>query len=326
MAANTKIEWCDHTFNPWVGCTRVGPGCDHCYAEAWARRTGQSDLWDGERRLTKTWRDPVKWDRDARQKGIRYRVFCASLADVFDNAVADAWRADLWNLIRATPNLDWIIVTKRIGNAAKMVPPDWGRGWPHVWILATVCNQAEADRDIPKLLATAAAVRGISYEPALGLVDVGYLRIDDDNFLDALTGEFISRARMSGGGTAMIRVNKPVYPPLDWIICGGESGPGARPIHPDWARSMRDQCEAAGVAFFFKQWGAWTPGENVPGDRRYPVKSWDEDAGAWFDDSDHWVSEKDNGPLVYRVGKNAAGHVLDGREWLEFPGAAGAGR
>ena len=172
MAANTKIEWADHTFNPWVGCAKVGPGCDHCYAESWAKRTGQADLWTGKRRRTKTWGNPLKWDREAREKGIRYRVFCASLADVFDNAVPDAWREDLWDLILRTQYLDWIIVTKRIGNAAKMLPYDWMDGWPGVWLLATICNQAEADRDIPKLLATPAAVRGISYEPALGPVDL----------------------------------------------------------------------------------------------------------------------------------------------------------
>lgn len=311
MAANTAIEWAHHTFNPWVGCTRVGPGCDNCYAAVWAKRTGHPELWTGKRRLTKTWNDPVKWDRDAREKGIRYRVFCASLADVFDNAVPNAWRRVLWRLIADTRHLDWIIVTKRIGNAAAMLPPDWGpAGWPHVWLLATVCNQAEADRDIPKLLATPAAVRGISYEPALGPIDL--TRVDGFDCLDPNdTGHETGGAQGYESG-----------PVIDWVICGGESGPGARPMHPDWARSARDQCQAAGVAFFFKQWGAWAPGENVPCDRLYRVKSWDEDDGAWFDDADHWANEKDNGPLVYRVGKKAAGHLLDGREWLEFPGAS----
>lgn len=188
MAENTKIEWCDSTFNPWTGCTKVGPGCDNCYAEGWAKRSGIVQWGPGaERRRTSAanWRKPLQWNAkpffecvacgwrgerflvhfDGDQcphcctvgdiKPARRRVFCASLADVFDNEVPVEWRADLFDLIQATPNLDWLLVTKRIGNAGRMLAD----GIPaNVWLGITVVNQAEADRDIPKLLSTPAAL------------------------------------------------------------------------------------------------------------------------------------------------------------------------
>ena len=177
MAENSKIEWCHHTFNPWTGCTKIGPGCDHCYAEGWAKRSGIVQWGPGaERRRTSeaNWRQPVKWNAEAERLGVRYRVFCASLADVFDNAVPVEWRRDLFDLIAKTPNLDWLLVTKRIGNAKTMMadalhlnPTALSNGqiWPlpNVWLGITVVNQAEADRDIPKLLATPAVVRFLSY-------------------------------------------------------------------------------------------------------------------------------------------------------------------
>lgn len=242
MAENSAIEWTDHTFNPWVGCTKVGPGCDHCYAEGWAKRGGKAAgvTWGGERRRTSdaNWRQPLKWNAQAQREGRRYRVFCASLADVFDNQVPEDWRRDLFELIRATPHLDWLLLTKRIGNAAAMIQaalsnmdigysaPFAAWPWPNVWLGATVVNQEEFDRDAPKLDATPAAVRFLSVEPMLGpIVDSGWLW-------------------GTGGRNG-----------IDWVICGGESGPGARPMHPGWARSLRDQCAAAGVPFFMKQMG-----------------------------------------------------------------------
>lgn len=174
MAENSKIEWCDHTFNPWIGCTKVGPGCDHCYAEQLATsRLGVPWGPHAERRRTaaSSWQLPRRWNRRAARAGIRYRVFCASLADVFDKAVPPEWRADLFALIRETPYLDWLLVTKRIGNAAAMI--EAAGGMPdNVWLGATIVNQAEADRDIPKLLATPAPVRFLSMEPLLGPVNL----------------------------------------------------------------------------------------------------------------------------------------------------------
>ena len=263
MGSNSKIEWTGtrlpdgtwepgNTFNPWVGCTKVSPGCDHCYAEGWAKRSGLV-TWGGDRRRTSAanWRQPIKWNRQAAAAGVRKRVFCASLADVFDNQVPAEWRADLWALIGETPALDWLLLTKRPQNAAKMIVDarraclggvdaadehfQWP--WPNVWLGTTVENQAEADRRVPHLLAVPAAVRFLSCEPMLGSIDLmraGATEVDCVAPGEANIGAF-SRGL------------------VDWIIVGGESGPGARPMHPDWARSLRNQCQAAGVPFFFKQ-------------------------------------------------------------------------
>ena len=173
MAADSRIEWTHHTFNPWTGCQKVGPGCDHCYAEAWAKRTGIV-LWgpQAKRRLTSdaNWRKPMKWNREAPVTG-KYRVFTASLADVFDNRAPEGARERLWDLVRDTPNLLWIVLTKRIGNIPAMLPPDWGEGYPNVVLGITVVDQEEADRDVPKLLRVPARWRALSMEPLLGPVD-----------------------------------------------------------------------------------------------------------------------------------------------------------
>src|ERR1700760_2747316 len=154
----TSIEWTasqlsdgswvpGYSFNPWVGCTKISPACDHCYAESWAKRTGNAALWNGERRRTTplNWLQPLKWNRDARSSGVRRKVFCASLADVFDNQVPTLWRDDLWRLVYGTPDLDWILLTKRPQNISKMLPNHGGRPWPwpNVWLGTTVENQGE---------------------------------------------------------------------------------------------------------------------------------------------------------------------------------------
>jgi len=282
MAENSKIEWCHHTFNPWTGCTKIGPGCDHCYAEGWAKRSGIVQWGPGaERRRTSeaNWRQPVKWNAEAERLGVRYRVFCASLADVFDNAVPVEWRRDLFDLIAKTPNLDWLLVTKRIGNAKTMMadalhlnPTALSNGqiWPlpNVWLGITVVNQAEADRDIPKLLATPAVVRFLSMEPLLGPVNLRHLNEDrETNEVDCLHPrtweQEIEQWRDTEDeweeqfedlyGVAVSDASGPMHASVDWVIVGGESGPGARPMHPQWARDLRDQCVAAGVPFFMKQ-------------------------------------------------------------------------
>ena len=222
MGENSKIEWTTHTFSPWIGCTKVSAACDHCYAEGWAKRSGLVE-WGphGERRRTKTWGNPIKWNKAAAGADERPRVFCASLADVFDNhkSILPEWRADLWSLIEATPNLDWLVLTKRPQNIARYVPTAWLAKCPdNVWMGTTVENQEEYDRRVPHLLGIPAAVRFLSMEPLLGPVNMG---------------------DMSG---------------LGWVIAGGESGPNSRPVNPDWFRSLRDQCEAAKVPFLFKQW------------------------------------------------------------------------
>ena len=225
MAEQTAISWADATFNPWIGCTRVSPGCDHCYAARDNERRKWVPGWGTgvERRRTKTWNQPRQWDRKAQETGYRPRVFCASLADVFDNEAPDEWRVDLWQVLRETPNLRWMLLTKRIGNVRKMVPDDWP--FPHVGLMATIVNQEEWDRDYIKLATTPAAWRGVSAEPLLGPINIG---------------------------TAS----------PDWIITGGESGPRHRYTDPDWVRSLRDQCARNGVAFHHKQWGGVRPKDN----------------------------------------------------------------
>jgi protein gp37 len=306
MAENTKIEWTDHTFNPWEGCQKVGPGCDNCYAETRNARYagGQAINWGpgAPRRRTSAsnWNKPLMWNKNAdafmAEHGRRQRVFCASLADVFDNAVDLSWREDLFQLIAATPNLDWLLLTKRIGNVPAMVAiiPGWMP--PNVWLGATITNQTEAERDIPKLLELPARVRFLSMEPLLGPVNlVPYLY---DIHLD-------------NGEKA-----------IDWVIVGGESGSGARPMHPSWAQGLRDQCEAAGVPFLFKQWGEWGPAHAHLGFAGAPPDPAGESSiagteivtGKYQDGRLH----KELWPVV-RAGKKANGRMLDGRTWDGFP-------
>lgn len=201
------------------------------------------------------WRAPRRWDLRAEAAGARARVFCASLADVFDNGVPAAWREDLWALIRRTPSLDWLLLTKRPSNIARMLPAGWGDegGWPNVWLGTTVEDQAEADRRVPHLLAVPARVRFLSCEPLLGPVDLS-----------------AALAAPGGGDGAPPRVH--------WVIAGGESGPRARPYRAEWARSLRAQCGAAGVAFFHKQAGS-ARGADWPG-----VTGKGEDPSEWPED------------------------------------------
>lgn len=228
MAERSAISWTKSTFNPWIGCTKVGPGCDHCYASVSTPTRAMGIKWGAgearKRTSISNWNQPLKWNKQAPESEFAGRkgfwpVFCASLADVFDNEVPAEWRDDLWALIKATPNLTWLLVTKRIGNVAKMLPDG---GMPrNVWLLITVVNQDEADRDIPKLAHIQATVRGISYEPALESVE---------------------------------------WPEgLDWIIIGGESDQGgmkARPFDTQWAHETIYQCRNTGAAPFVKQLGS----------------------------------------------------------------------
>ena len=222
MAEKTGISWTDSTFNPWIGCTKVGPGCDHCYAEALMDKRWHRVQWGSGQQRQRTsaanWKQPLLWEKEHEAfmlaHGRRRRVFCASLADVFDNEAPAQWRGELWALVQATPHLDWLLLTKRIGNVAGMAPAE---GLPsNVWLGATMVNQPEWDRDARKLLAVDASVRYASVEPMLGPIRGG---------LD-LHG-------------------------LDWVIVGGESGHGARPIQREWIESLRRECEAAGVALLW---------------------------------------------------------------------------
>lgn len=266
MGEKTAISWTDHTFNPWWGCSHAGPGCEFCYAEVWAARYG-FDVWGpGKPRRyfgDKHWHEPIKWNNIATVAGVRRRVFCASMADVFDNEVDQVHRERLWTLIRHTPNLDWIIVTKRIGNVMSMLPQDWmflGRGYRNVWLLVTVCDQKEADRDIPKLLRTPAAVHGISYEPALGPLRLPFLVRGAVGYLTGGRGVKDGEPWfVDAGGTQWSAYDVEIEG-INWAICGGESGPNARECEGGIeaaARSLRDQCRLTDgrIAFHMKQMG-----------------------------------------------------------------------
>ena len=288
-------------------------------------------------------------------------MFCSSLADVFDNEVPAEWRADLFALVRATPNLDWLLVTKRIGNAAKMA--EAAGGWPpNVWLGATIVNQAEAHRDVPKLLAIdGPRFRFLSMEPLLGEVSLE----------EAWHGESALNPECWGDCGWCDKGYPPLwncqrdwsgarYEPgakcrsgIDWIIVGGESGPGARPMHPDWARSLRNQCAAAGVPFLFKQWGEWAPvcaiDENqLPDDqlyyarlarhqpegprrckvaqlvmqasgRTFPVDEWSAVSGEAPTAGDFAYAVGSGAMLFMAIGKTRAGRLLDGVQHDGYP-------
>lgn len=237
MAKDSKIEWTHHTFNPWWGCAKVSPACKHCYAEAWAKRVGSS-VWGKQapRRFfgDAHWKEPLRWNREADREGMKRRVFCASMADVFERkAELNVWRKRLWNLIDETPSLDWLLLTKRPQNIRSMAP--WEEEWPeNVWLGCTAENQKWADERVPLLLQIPARVRFLSCEPLLGPLDLKPYFSDD--------------SAMS----------------IQWVIAGGESGPHSRPMNPEWVRVLRDQCLHSEVAFHFKQWGHWVPEELVP--------------------------------------------------------------
>ena len=297
----TTIEWTatvgpdgtvhpGYTFNPWWGCTKVDPGCDHCYAATWAKRFGVEWGHGAPRRPASeaTWREPLKWNAKAARLGVRLKVFCASMADVFDQAVPREWRERLFALIQATPHLDWLLLTKRPQLIAKLAPEYHANGWPaNVWLGTSVCDQAGAWR-IPWILRERAAVCFLSCEPLLGpivLTNLDCWRRHDGMDGESWEQEPVRPGHMRG---------------LNWVIAGGESGPGARPMHPEWARGLRDQCAAAGVPFFFKQWGEWSP---APSDSRWCI-----------------IDGPDGPATMWGMGKHASGRVLDGFTWSQYPG------
>jgi protein gp37 len=256
VATNSTIEWTTHTFNPWWGCTKVSPACDHCYAEGISRRFGYAAWGPGSKIRTLSeehWEEPIRWNALAKLNGRRARVFCASMADIFEGRKEqEVLRQRVWELIEKTPRLDWLLLTKRPSKARRLVP--WGNDWPsNVWLGTTTENQEWADKRIPELLAAPAKVHFISAEPLLGAIDIA-------RYLFAPQG-------------------------VDWVIAGGESGSSARPTDPAWIRQLRDQCASANKAFFFKQWGTWSPAASG----------------------------------LVRMSKKQSGRILDGREWDQFP-------
>jgi len=355
---DTKIEWATHTFNPWIGCQKVSPGCKFCYAETLVNRFGGD--FAKVRRITTDayWQQPIQWNREAEKSGTRPRVFCASLADVFEdwtgpihdskgNRLANDFngafrpiqrldvsltsmndvRKRLFELIDQTPNLDWLMLTKRPENIWNMWPRkrDAHPSRQHmqgehcyrdnVWIGTTVENQWQADKRIPALMdcRELSPVLFLSCEPLLGpvnLTDVaGKIGIGLHSY-DVLNGK---NFHWDDGGC---------WTPcdtIDWVIVGGESGNEARPMHPEWAQDLRDQCAAAQVAFHFKQWGEWLPQRAA----RHSDLSKDASKQVILRPDGQVTSGfLDYGTdacIMDRVGKKAAGRLLDGRESNELP-------
>jgi len=311
MGETSAIGWTDSTVNFWWGCTPVGPGCEHCYAESWDRRTGGAHFGLGVARrkirgatalMHRLDKGAADWSADYElgllppECGPRRRVFVQSMSDLFDREVPLDWFREAWETIEAFDRLDVQIVSKRISAVAKRLAAIGRTTWPkHAGLIITVCNQAEAARDVPRLLALKAKLGipwvGLSIEPMLGPIDL-----------------------------------TPWLDRIDWVICGGESGPHARPMHPDWARSLRDQCVAAGVPFFFNQWGEWSPEDETSGvhpDACYLDSGKPRWIGrtAGYDGAFARSADEAAPPHVFlrRVGKNAAGRILDGRTHDAFP-------
>jgi protein gp37 len=267
-----------------------------------------------ERRRTTeaNWSQPLKWNAEAERLATQYRVFCASLGDWADKAVPLQWQLDLGAVIDRTPNLIWLLLTKRIGNAKALLAKMFPSGIPdNVWIGATICNQEEADRDIPKLLAIPAAKRFLSIEPLLGSINLAQVQ-SGARVLDVL----------QGGGfheTHFEPLPPDHHPCVDWVIVGGESGHGARPMHPKWVRSLRDQCLAAAVPFFFKQHGEWQFCDERTAILATSKRTVYVHRDGTFHDGSQGVDFFAGEEQTVWVGKKAAGRMLDGREFDEVP-------
>ena len=345
MGAKTGIEWTDSTWNPFIGCSRVSEGCRHCYAERLAGRFSAKtegvyagttktvnglQVWTGKinRAPEETLLKPLHW-RSPR------RIFVNSMSDLFHENVPDEWIDRVFAVMALCPQHVFQVLTKRPERMLAYFAHDGGFGrWaihrglrakdssrtesakaasghyalrfgaarnlPNVWLGVSVENQAAADERIPLLLRTPAAVRFISAEPLLGPVTLPGCNGRADCKLSGVDGH---SDKPLGG--------------IDWVICGGESGPGARPMHPDWARSLRDQCVDAAVPFFFKQWGKWGPTLAEPVRGKYTGGGiFLRPDGVWGQQGDWWDGKA---AAMDRVGKKAAGALLDGREWKQFP-------
>jgi protein gp37 len=308
VADNSKIEWTQSTWNPVTGCTKVSPGCDHCYAERIVERFKGKGAFEqvtlNEDRLAA----PLHWRKPR-------RVFVNSMSDLFHDAVPDDYIARVFAVMAATPQHTYQLLTKRHGRMRSLLRgdvydlmvrelttvdgPPAGLRWPlpNVWLGVSVEDQKRADLRIPALLNTPAAVRFLSCEPLLGPIN-----LQEVARADSPDGGWSAVASLGHGEQPRIGVG------IDWVIVGGESGSGARPMHPDWARALRDQCTAADVPFFFKQWGEWAPN------------------GSWgignINPRERLVGEPNafrHREVIERMGKHRAGRELDGRTWDEYP-------
>lgn len=317
MAENSKIEWTDATWNPVTGCTKVSPGCAHCYAERMSKRLAgrcgypkddQFRVTLHENRLS----EPLHWRKPR-------MIFVCSMGDLFHEDVPTEYIAECFGVMHTASQHTFQVLTKRperMLDYRRLLP------WPeNVWAGVTCENQAMAELRIPELLKVPAAVRFVSIEPMLGPIDLA-----EWLGCDCITSDRPGWDNYEHTVLCQACEGSPYRDRIDWVIVGGETGPGARPMHPDWVRSIRDQCQSAGTSFFFKQWGEWSPeshydpylhkppchaGAWLPDGRFVDVETHDFDAEAPVDlEEAQWM---------YRVGKKKAGRELDGRVWDEMP-------
>lgn len=320
MSTKSGIAWTDATWSPVTGCTKVSAGCKNCYAERevesrWSKNPksvfyGQSftDVRCHQEKLEQ----PLHWKKPR-------KIFVCPRGDLFHPDVPDQFIADVFGIMAAASQHTFQVLTKRPERALKLLGAGCMGGFepaveeclalysdkdlvwplPNVWLGVSVEDQEVADEQIPYLLQTPAAVRWISVEPLLGPVDLTAIMPEFPERFDALAGcLYCDEPHAAGGDEDM--------PRLDWVVAGGESGPKARPMHPNWARSLRDQCRAAGVPFFFKQWGEWAPWEQLLATyRAITARS-----------TEHVFPD---GVKVERFGNRLTGRVLDGYEWNQYP-------
>jgi protein gp37 len=323
MGKNSSIEWTEHTFNPWWGCTKISEGCALCYAKKFAARTGYGPdpvaadkfpIWgdNARRRLfgDKHWDEPKEWQMAAARVGVMHRVFCGSMCDILENREELKYpRQVTTEMVASTPNLLWLFLTKRPENAVKLLPLDWrGNGnWPrNVMLGVTIENQKRLEIRVPVIRSILRDFPGAAFFASC------------EPLLSALEWEGVE-----GGYRDSLDL-------FDWVIGGGESGPGARPMHPDWIRKLRDDCENRTdmgrpwpVPFLFKQWGEFQNGStfSVHASKEFVVLNdgqWKSRVSEFDQDTRNAWSHKDS-CLMARVGKKEAGRVLDGRTWDGTP-------
>ena len=284
--AKSKIIWTDYTWNPIVGCSKCSPGCEHCYAERMAVRLAAMGVDKYRVVITdKKWNGKLFFDEKAMSEPLKWkkprRIFVNSMGDTFHGKVKAGWYKDIYDTIKACPQHTFIILTKRadqLSESYELFQKFWIGDLPNVWLGVTVCNQDE-DKNIRLLLQVPAAVRFVSIEPMLGEINLDDI-IDEktefyEDHINALYCDVSPEDDLKYHGQT-----------INWVICGGESGPKARPMNPDWVRNLRDQCKADGVPFMLKQWGEYGPV---------------------------------NGDNMVRMGKKAAGRLPDGEIWDQYP-------
>jgi protein gp37 len=314
MGEKTGISWTDATWNCWQGCHKVSQGCKNCYMFAEKSRYGQNPS-VVVRSSDTTFNAPLKWAANPAKYGHIKRIFVDSWSDFFIEE-ADPWRADAWEIMRRTPQFIYQLCTKRPERIADSLPPDWGAGYPNVWLLTSTENQEAANHRIPILLSIPAVVHGISAEPLLSEINLRCILHPERNFVsvwDVLTG---SHGHMGGSSEG--------HEKLEWVIVGGESGANARPMLSHWADDIREQCENAKVPFFFKQNGEWVDSGHEEFGRHPSVshKFLRSDGTEWPLGDPALENEDSDVHTLVRIGRRSSADTLYGKVYHQFPGGA----